>query len=74
MALLPRRRRKQQEAAEKAYEKERNRQRLMLTEQAQRDFDQTQEGVGVMERASISLGRQDDDEEDNPYSLTGLTI
>lgn len=46
----------------------------MLTEQAQRDFDATQEGVGIMEQASISLGSVEDDDEDNPYSLTGLVI
>lgn len=76
MALSPRKRRADQQKKEqqKAYDREKNRQRDMLTEQAQRDFSATQEGVGIMEQASISLGSVEDDDEDNPYSLTGLVI
>ena len=73
MALLPRRRKdKQRKEAEKAYQRERTRQSNLMRDEARRDFFATQEGQGVMERATISLGYEE--EEDDLSSVTGLII
>ena len=78
MALLPSRRRKkrqreQEKAMESAYNKEQRRQKNLMKQQYQQDYAMTQEGVGFMEGANISLGRVEDEEEEYS-SLTGLML
>ena len=78
MALLPSRRRKkrqreQEKAMESAYNKEQRRQKQLMRQQYQRDFEMTQEGVGFMEGANISLGAVEDEDLEQS-SLTGLML
>lgn len=78
MAIGRRRRnkqqKKQQKAIESAYNAELDRQREVQKAEQQRDVWQTTEGQGIMEGAQISLGFDDEEEDDELFSGTGLII
>ena len=63
----------QEKAFRRAQEDETRRQQQLRRDEMQRDVFQTQEGGGIMEGASISLGF-DDEEDDLFESMTGLIV
>ena len=64
----------QEKAARRAREGEERRQRELRKQEMERDVFQTSEGQGIMEGASISLGFDDNDEDDLFDSMTGLIV
>lgn len=76
MALFGRRRaKKQEEQFDKAMRREEQRQVDVRRDQMRQDVEQTREGGGIMEGANISLGYDDEEEEDQLLSsLTGLIV
>lgn len=65
---------KQKDAFKSARADEIRRQEELRKEQAQRDIFQTTEGQGISEQANISLGFDDEDEDDLFGNGTGLVI
>ena len=78
MAIFGRRQKKKQKEMEKQFARaqaeERARQDQMRRDQMQRDVLQTTEGHGIMEGANISLGFDEEEEDDLLRSMTGLVV
>lgn len=72
-ARRDRKQKDQEKAFRRAQEDETRRQQQLRRDEMQRDVFQTQEGGGVMEGASISLGF-DEEEDDLFESMTGLIV
>ena len=64
----------QEKAFNRAKEDEMQRQKQLRKDEMLRDVFQTTEGGGIMEGASISLGFDDEDEDDLFQSSTGLIV
>jgi len=70
-----RRKSRAQDTYNEAYENELARQAELRKQEMQREVFQTTEGEGIMEGATISLGFDDDEEDDDLMgSYTGLII